>query len=52
MTDDEAAEKMKALDQLETERAHIEADKILCNLLRELYPKTVAEFEELSKWYS
>lgn len=35
------------------EEGHLEADKLLCEILAELgYPMVVAEFEKGSKWYA
>ena len=40
-------------DETDTEHAHAECDKLLCAVLRALgYPKTVAAFEALDKWYA
>ena len=43
-------EKRKCMD---TEVAHVEADDLLCKLLRELgMDKLVDKFEEINKWYA
>ncbi len=35
------------------EKAHVEADKILCELLTELtYVEVVGEYKKIRKWYS
>ncbi len=40
-------------DRTDTERGHVEADNILCELLKELgYSDVVEEFEKIDKWYS
>ena len=54
MSDDDAAVEMKKLfDNSDTENGHIEADELLCRLLKALgYEKTVAEFEKQNKWYA
>lgn len=52
MTNEEAA---KLINECrgDNEIAHIEADKILCKLLKEHgYELTVAAFENLEKWYA
>jgi hypothetical protein len=37
----------------DTEMAHVEADKVLCNLLKfEGYDEVVKLFNELKKWYA
>lgn len=50
----EAADKIRYLAENEdTEDAHIEADRILCELLTQLgYNKVVEEFEKMDKWYA
>jgi hypothetical protein len=51
VTDDEAAEKMKALPG-NCEDGHYDGDYLLCELLRETYPKTVAAWEAHdSEWW-
>jgi len=40
------------ISKADTEGAHIEADAVLCQLLRELgYEKVVEKWYEVSKWY-
>ena len=53
MTEQEAVAKIKALaDKNDPEKAHVEADKILCELLTQLgFTSVVAEFHSLKKWY-
>jgi len=50
----------KAIDDLkeqqknpDTECAHIEADDILCNLLKHIgFGEVVVEYEKINKWYA
>lgn len=40
-------------DSDDTEMAHVEADKVLCSLLKyEGYEEVVKLFNELKKWYA
>lgn len=54
MTEQEAADRIRYLAENEdTEDAHIEADRILCELLTQLgYNKVVLEFRKMHKWYA
>jgi hypothetical protein len=53
MTDKEAAEKMaKFVADTDNERAHIRADELLLDLLREKYPLTVETFNKGEWWYA
>ena len=54
MTPDEAFEKMwEIFVASDIELAHIEADKLLCKLLRSSgYEKAADYFEQQSKWYA
>lgn len=46
-----ALETLKELEDLEM--VHVEADKILCSLLKyEGYDEVVEKFEKLQKWYA
>jgi hypothetical protein len=37
----------------DTEKNHIEADNVLCDLLRELgYDEVVNEYREIEKWFA
>jgi hypothetical protein len=49
-----ALETLKTLKKLDdTEMAHVEADKVLCSLLKyEGYDEVVNLFNELKKWYA
>jgi hypothetical protein len=52
ITDAELAEQIKNLPG-DRETDHLDADRLLCELLLELgYPLTVAAFEKLKKWYA
>jgi putative heme iron utilization protein len=54
-TDEQAAARMSMLRSLccDTEEAHIEADALLCELLKNKgYPETVAAFQAMNKWYA
>lgn len=50
----EFAEIMRSIDKvLDQERAHIEADELMCDLLSELgYSEGVEVFKDMYKWYS
>ena len=56
LTPEEFADRIRAIFQdvdHDVERAHGEADELLCDLLRELgYGDGVTIFENASKWYS
>ncbi len=40
-------------DRMDTESGHVEADDILCELLKKLgYSDVVEEFEKIHKWYT
>ena len=51
--DEEAAEKIKEYtDEQDQESAHINADELLCDLLRVHFPESVKAFEAMDKWYA
>ncbi|CAA2139623.1 hypothetical protein [Hyphomicrobium sp. ghe19] len=54
MTAEEAMAKLKQAQETgDTERAHADADDVLCELLRSLgYENVVAEWEKVDKWYA
>ena len=53
MNDREAVKELKQINSCgDVELAHIEADKLLCALLRESHPLTVEAFELMNKWYA
>jgi len=53
MTQQEAIDKLKALEGYDKERDHCEADDILCELLSSLgYGEVVDQFNKLEKWYA
>lgn len=44
---------MKECAKYETEHSHIEADSILCELLKKLgYTELIETYQNLEKWYS
>jgi len=52
---DEYIKKLKALQSIEndTESAHIDADDLLLDLLKDLgYDDVVKEYEKIDKWYA
>lgn len=52
MTPDEFAERMAAVPG-DPEEGHMEADNLMCELLRQLgYEKGVKIYESLGKWYA
>ena len=56
MTDEQKAKQLKELQEkykYDVETCHLEEDRFLCNLLKELgYVKTVEQYEETLKWYT
>jgi hypothetical protein len=54
MTRDEAIAKLKeAAKSVDTERAHVVADDVLCDLLTALgYEDVVAAWGKVDKWYA
>lgn len=56
MTREAAIEELRRLTGLgdwEREKAHIQADNVLCQLLETLgYEDVVEEFDNVGKWYS
>jgi hypothetical protein len=54
MTREEAIARLREWhDVHDYERAHSEADKVLCDLLTALgYADVVAEWEQVGKWYA
>lgn len=53
LSDERFAEGMKAIQDNDPETAHMEADDLLCAMLVSLgFPKTVAEFRKVHKWYA
>ncbi len=51
--DEELAERLKEMDnELDQEQFHLQADALLCDLLRAEFPLTVAAFEAGGKWYA
>ena len=53
MTREEALKLLKEADSYDPERAHQEADDVLCELLKSLgYEDVVKAWDEVSKWYS
>ena len=54
MTREQAIEKLKELQGSDdTEIAHIDADDVLCKLLKALgFSDVVAEYEKIDKWYA
>jgi hypothetical protein len=53
MTKEQALEQLRDLETADTELAHSEADKILCELLRSFGCDDVVEaFDALDKWYA
>lgn len=53
MTREEAIEKLKKCEDLDTETAHCDADQVLCDLLKSLdYADVVDAWEKIDKWYS
>lgn len=54
ITPAEFEDRMRAIDDdiFDTEDKHIEADKLMCSVLRDLgYVKGVEIFERMEKWY-
>jgi hypothetical protein len=54
MTREQAIEKLKALQgDTDPDAAHMDADKVLCDLLHALeYSDVVLEWEKVKKWYA
>ena len=54
MTKEEFKERMQAIaDKRDTEGGHIEADDLMCELLKDLgYGEGVDIFEKMNKWYA
>lgn len=53
MSEDEAIQILKECQGDDPETGHIEADKVLCDLLISLgYQEVVNEWENVRKWYS
>ena len=54
MTEQEAIERLRTLQSSDdTEAAHAEADRVLCQFLTELgYPDLVAAYQLIDKWYA
>ena len=54
MTQEEAIEQMKIFAKdIDTETAHRNADKLLCEILIQLgWEKLVKEYDEVGKWYA
>ena len=55
MNEQEALEELKEIcDEFKDDREimHIEADQLLCRLLKDKYPNLVKEFNLLYKWYA
>lgn len=54
MTREEAIEQLKKHQQnADLETAHVEADDIICGLLKSLgYDDVVAEYAKIEKWYT
>jgi hypothetical protein len=54
MTKKEAIKKLKKIQKSsDVERAHVDADVILCELLEQFgYADVVRQYEKVSKWYS
>ena len=50
----EAIKRLKEADKIgDEETAHVIADRVLCELLKELgYQSVVDAFDDVSKWYS
>lgn len=53
-TIEEIIARLKELQQDDDmERAHIQADWIICNLLEDLgYTEVIKEYDKISKWYA
>jgi hypothetical protein len=50
---DEAIKKLRDCEMRGMEEGHMEADDILCELLRQLgYLEVVEEYEKIGKWYA
>lgn len=51
---DEAIQELKKLQKTyDTEANHVEADEILCELLKELgFEDVVEQYNKIKKWYS
>ncbi len=54
MTPEQAIQKLiEQQKNRDTEEAHVEADDVLCYLLKSLgYTEVVTEYEKVKKWYS
>jgi hypothetical protein len=54
LTPEQFSNEMKSIfKNLDTEGAHVEADRLMCELLRELgYSQGVQVFKEAEKWYA
>ena len=53
MTPDEFARRMYEISNVGPEEGHIEADALMCQVLRELgYDAGVEIFERMPKWYA
>ena len=53
MTPDEFLERMKAIESESPEYFHVNADELMCDLLRSLgYGDAVDIFEEHERWYA
>ena len=53
MTDKEFTIKLRGLDRDDIERAHVEADKLLCEILINLgYTESVKVYKSMRKWYA
>jgi hypothetical protein len=45
--------KIKKIEDEDQETAHVEADRILCQLLKELgFKKLVKKYQDIPKWYA
>ena len=53
MTREQALKELAECDKLDTECAHLNADEVLCQLLRSLgYDDVVDAWDKLDKWYA
>ncbi len=54
MTEEEALARLLVIQEQDQEMAHMEADRLLCDIIKEQigWTRVPDEFEKMAKWYA